>query len=583
MLTFEEFKKRSASSSPSTGGGGGNGSMGGARTGPMPQAPRKSGLEKAGNFLAPTLTKTIKEATDGDGEAPSARQLIGSGLEVASYVVPAGAIMRGGRAIFQGAKAARGAKKANELETVIGGAKNIGSKTKKIAKEGATVGGTTGFLAGTGRGLGDEDKTVTEALGEGVATGVGGAVLGGVGGPVIGGSSALIKKSVQAPSNAFKRAQETLNPTDRTQTVEDVTEALRDSFVQDKPGTLNKLEGILDRSARREGQEFTEDSLLREVVEEGYIPKVDGQVARFRDEAEHATERIARLAEGVDELARDVEGTIPLSNILREAREDLTGRIDVDMAKATRQLNQIGKTLANEFGENVDATAINQIRKKMNQATKSFDKDSFILDSAEAMAQSTRRHLNEMVPGAQDLNNEAAKLFRIKETMRALNNSKIEVGFLTSAFGRLLGTMGGAGAGLSVAGPGGLVLAGVLANLGAQGVANIIRQARFNPNVRNILRQGLKADEKLLNKVKEGASKADKALIERLMKSTPRLPAPAEGAPRSQSGSGATLFSTQRGSASPSRQEAFDAASRESGRITPPGGARQSLRDIPLR
>jgi hypothetical protein len=488
---------------------------------------KKSTLGKVGDFLAPSTTKTIRGMKA--GETPSFRDLAGSALEIGSFAIPGGAIIKGGKAAAKGVKLASAARKAplTELEKTTSALKSIGTQGKTAVKEGALVGGVSGSMWGTGAALADEDKSIPQAIGEGAIAGGLGATVGAVGVPLFKGASAITSKLAKAPSEAFSKAKSMLNPTDRATVVEDLTQAVRKGMVADKPDTLNKFEDILNTSARREGREFTEDSLIREVFHKGFFPEIDGQLFRFRGELFKASDRIANLAKGMDTLAKKSTEKTKLSTLLESARKELTGRIDVDMMKASSQLKQIGKLLRSEFGEEISAENVVSVLRKMNQATKSFDKDKFILDTAQAIAHATRTRLKEIVPGSGELNKKMAQLFRIKETMNVLNNQKFEVGFFDQAIGRFLGVSVGGAAGLSVAGPGGLVVAGVMANMGSKGLANLIRQARFNPNAMRMIKSGVQSDKKLVEKIMKEASDADKALIERIMK-TPQLPAPKE-------------------------------------------------------
>lgn len=512
---------------------------------------KKSTLGKIGEFIAPSTTEVVRDI--GSGEAPSLREIGGSALEIGSFLIPAGAIARGFGALGRGAKAISGAKKVatgakatkalpkkpQELERLQSGIKEFGTRTAQQAKRGAQVGGVSGAMFGAGTALGDEEKSFTEVLGQGAVGGALGAVGSGLLTPLTSIGAQTTKAVTKAPIQAFRRAQETLNPTQRAKTVDDLTQALRSSFVEDRPAVLNRLEKILDTSARREGREFTEDTLLREVIDAGYIPKVDGSVARFKEPLQDATSRISKLSEGVEELAKGVRQKTPLSSIRKEAQEELLNRTDVDLDKASRQLNQIFKALERKYGKSLDAVSVNKIRKEMNQRTRSFNKETFIMDTATAVANATRQRLDNLVPQARQLNAEAGKLFRIKETMSALNNKRIDVGPITSGLGRFLGVTGAAAGGLSVAGPGGLVVAGIMAQLGSRGLANLIRQARFNPQAQAILRRGIRSDEKLLKQVLKNAKPSDKALIERVagtktrptnkpqsLKRAPRIQAP---------------------------------------------------------
>jgi len=121
-----------------------------------------------------------------------------------------------------------------------------------------------------------------------------------------------------------------------------------------------------------------------------------------------------------------------------------------------------------------------------------------------------------------------ARLFRMKETLNIFDNRKLKVDAISQAMGRLLGLSVlsapiavGLGAvsgavGLGIATGGSLFIAGIAAHLGANFVAKIVRNSRFNPQVMQQLRQGMNTDKVLLNKLMKEATGEDKAILQRV-------------------------------------------------------------------
>lgn len=475
---------------------------------------RKSGIRKVGEFLAPTATKTIE--TLREGERPTLRQVAGTALEVGSLFVPAGAAVRGGMIAGRGAgvlgrTAQKVIKKPTQLEAITKGVQTVGRQ----AKTGARVGGITGGMMGAGRGLGEEDKPLTQVAGEAV-TGAGlGALGGGILTPAVGLAGRGASRVRGSLSDNIKSVQARMNPTDRTQAVDDLTKSMMNSFVEDKPAIINKLEKISQR-ARFKGLDLDERGLLREVAEEGYMPEIKGDLGSFTKAKRNANTRIGQLSKGVERIAQRIDEKTPLSDIQNRAFSRLEGRVDVDFASAEPQFKRIFKSLQKTYGDELSAEDLNKIRIQMNKKTKSFGKE-FVQDVSNAVGGATRERLDEFSPRIAELNAESSRLFRVIDTMEVLNNKKIDPGYLLSGVGRFAGVVGSGALGASVAGPGGLVVAGLMATGGSRLVANIVRQARFNPNIQNIIRQGLRRDKKLLNKVLKEANEMDRALIKRTL------------------------------------------------------------------
>jgi len=171
-------------------------------------------LEKISNILAPTVTKSVKKLASGEGIG--ARDLVGSALEIGSFLIPAGAVARGGVAVARGAKAvqtgvraAKAAKAAKQL--------SLASRARQYA----TVGAKSGFLAEAGRATGEGDE-----LGQILTRAAGGAALGGATGavlPVAGAGISAVKSGVATKAlgrkvtdlaeNTMQRAIQ-INPSD---------------------------------------------------------------------------------------------------------------------------------------------------------------------------------------------------------------------------------------------------------------------------------------------------------------------------------------------------------------------------------
>jgi len=480
---------------------------------------RKGALTRVGEFLAPTVTGLIT------GEKKlTPRTAAGAAFEVGSFAIPAGAIARGfgfaargARAITQAGKARR-VVKPSELETLQRGTRELAQRTKQVAKTGAQVGGVTGGLAAGGRALGEEDRPLTEVLGQAAIGGGVGALGGALIAPAVALTTAATKGIAGITSNAFRKVQTQLNPQVRTQAIDDLTTGLSKSFVENNPTVLKKLEKI-SNIARRKGQDLDETDLLREVAESGYQPKVEGDLGRFGASIKDANARIGRLSEGVADLAKPIKQKTSLASIQQQAAENLRGRTDIDFASAERQFKSVFPALKREFGNSLSASDLNTIRIKMNKKAKGGEK--FVQDVNSAIGSAARLRLDEFTPAIRQLNAESSKLFRVIDTMEALSNRKIDVGFWSTALGRYLGVVVGAGVGIAGGGVGGLVIAGALAQAGSRTVGLLIRQGRFNPELQKIIQTGIRSDKKLLNKLLKEATPEDKALIQRAVGKTP--------------------------------------------------------------
>jgi len=467
---------------------------------------KTSTLGKIGDVLAPSTTEVVRDVRSGEG--PSGRDLAGAGLELGSLLLPAGAIARGAGLVGKGIQATRGLRAASSASKI----KQELQVTGSLAKRGATVGGVSGGLFGTGQALSDEEKGVTQVLGEGVVGGIVGGVTGGLLAPLASALSRSAKNATEQVSRGFEGLRRTLNPTDRIRAVDDLSQSYRISFFEDRAANLNKIE----RLSREKG--IPENQLLRAVADDGYVPAIDGKLARFGDGIKDAERKIGLISKEQQKLLEPITETTNLKELEKLVLQNVRGRTDVDLVSTQRQIRQIFKSLTEKHGADPSASQMGKILTEMNRRTGAFDKPVFIEDAKNAVAREARNRLDELNPDSTVLRREQQRLFTTRDTMQIMNNQAVDVGFLTSGLGRFMGVVGAGGIGLTVGGPGGLVVAGLMANMGAKGVANLIRKIRFDPNKVDLIRTGLRGDQDLIRKLFDEANPTDKALIERLIK-----------------------------------------------------------------
>lgn len=471
----------------------------------IPPAPEKKPfLRKAAEFVAPTATGLItgeKELTP--------RTATGAALEIASFAPPLG-FLRG---------IATGARFLPRVSKVAPEAVNLALR----AREAALAGGVGGAMFGAGRALGEEQKTPREILTEAVMAGGVGATGGAVLAPATILATRGVKTGAKYLSDNIKKIFRTINPTERNSSIEELTQGYFTSFVEDSPSIFKALEKEMVK-ARRKGGPDTEIGLLRELAEEGYIPKIEGSVARMRPVIDSLSQTMDSLSRTLDTFLRPIKTKTSMAELWRRTTRELKERTDIDPIAVRKDLTKIFGILKEKYGLNLSAVQLNAIRKEMNKRTKAFKTEKFVQDAADAIADATRERLDELVPTGQvrRINEEMAKLLRMQRVASILDNQKIKVEFWGEALGRFAGTVGGASVGLQVAGPGGLVVAGVLANAGSRIVAQMIRRARFNPKLQRVIQSGLSHDRRILDKLIREATPEDAKILKEATKQLPK-------------------------------------------------------------
>ncbi len=499
LFTFEEFKKQEGTQPAKT-----------------PESLQKRGLaRKVGEFIAPTTTGLIT----GEKEL-GLRTGLGAALEIGSFAIPTGVVARGlglaGKGAIAGARALKVAKQAKKATTLGTRALRVGRKVGREAKIAAGVGGVSGAMFGAGRALGRPEAGVKEIVGEAAITGAVGAFGGAVLAPTISLTSMAARGATKFVSKAIRTTTRRLRPDNKALAIEALTDSFEKSFVADKSAINNKLDQLMVKS-RRVGGPDTPRGLLQELAEEGYQPIVNGELANMRPVIDDLIVRRTRISNQLDKFLEPIETKIPLASFKKRVMQKIADDFTIE-EKASSQVNKIFKSLTSKHGNSISALQINAVRKEFNKQTKAFAKEKFMEDTADVVARTTREILDEVAPTniVRSINSELGKLFRLESTSRLFHNKKISAGFLIESSGRFIGTIGGAGLGLAVAGPGGLVVAGILANLGSKAVAQMVRKMRFNPQTIAIIRRGLNQKLQLKRKLLKEATGADKALLVRV-------------------------------------------------------------------
>ena len=326
--------------------------------------------------------------------------------------------------------------------------------------------------------------------------------------------------------NVIKNFLRRAPPGTKEAATEALTDAYKKSFVVDNVA-VNRA---LDQQARELSHgaiKYSKDDSLVGLAKDGYMPVVEGKLASFDNVIDDISARQGRLAEAIDPLLATVPERTTLTQLKNKAAQVLrrSPQVGAQLKKSLRELDSFFDSFQTKYGNDLSALEVNDIRKEMNRRTKAFGDEMFMQDTADAVADATRARIDEMVPDGlvRQTNAEIGRLFGLQRTAEILNNRAINIGILGGQVGRLVSTMGASGIGLNVGGPGGFVIAGIVAHYGGEVVAQILRNRRFDPRLRQVIIEGIKQDDELVQRLIKEAEGANKEALERLM-----LPAPAE-------------------------------------------------------
>lgn len=343
-----------------------------------------------------------------------------------------------------------------------------------------------------------------------------------------------------APANRV--VQSTIDDAERERIVTDFTNAYQNSLVENRTAINRQLDKLADQSSFGELQ-LSRDLLIRNLAEEGYIPAIDGRLAKFDNTFADIENRQDRVMQALMPVLENTRTTVQIEDFFEQVRQSLRtdARVGSDINVALQRIDALEEGARANYGETLSAVDINRLKIEGNQKRGDIGRassDPVVTDVWSNVARTANQWIDQNVPdnAGKRANAEWARLQRIKDTAQILNNQQVDVGIFGRALGSYITTVLGSTAGLSVAGPGGLVIAGVLSNIGADTLANLIRNRTFNPKVAEQVRNVMRQDDELVEDLIRTANDQDTEIIRRFL-----LPAADPNAPRSQVGSGAPI------------------------------------------
>lgn len=313
-------------------------------------------------------------------------------------------------------------------------------------------------------------------------------------------------------------------PETRSKAITELEDAYKTGLIEGRKATNNKLE-TLAAGESIAGAPVTRDMLIRELAEEGYTPKIEGQFAKFDEVFDDIETRQRNLMDDLDRelapLTSRIESQTSLDRIMADAEAALRNnpQIGAGLTSSLNELNRMFKSFAEKYGDTLTPIEVNQIRKEMNRVTKAYKAKGgeaiFEMDTADAVGKATRQRLDEVVPSGKvsALNKEWARLNRVEQTARILNNEIVETGIFGRKIGSYVTTVGASLVGLNLAGPGGLIVASIFAQLGGDAFATFLRNKKFRPELRDAILKQIKEDPKTADRLIREASPENKAFL----------------------------------------------------------------------
>ena len=293
----------------------------------------------------------------------------------------------------------------------------------------------------------------------------------------------------------------------------ELTKNFRENIIGDKKTLNNKL----DKLAQKQGTDSA--TLLKELIEEGGLPEVDGQTLNYQPfidslgrEKQSVSTQINRKADQIVELTDintfKAEALATVSNARASSSQLLSTNAKVE---------KIFKSFEKKYGQNLTGANINEIRVDMNKAFKA-NADRFEVDAQNSIGGASRRRLEELDPTITEGLAHNSKLNRVEAVASILKREKISVNDYVEKMGGFAGVMltGGLGISALAGGPAGLLIAGMGAQIGSKALAKSLRKRAFSPERFNLIKASLDENPAILQKLINEADAADAALFERL-------------------------------------------------------------------
>ena len=375
---------------------------------------------------------------------------------------------------------------------------------------------------------------------------------------IFGRATSLFRKAAEAPDfsrvareaeqgsvqTAARIANETIEPAEREVVINKLARSYEDALVENRQSINNKLDDLATMASRADAP-VTGEQLIRDLAEAGIVPDIAGQLADFRTDMNFIKTRQSELMQELQPLIDQVQDTIEIDDLYAQMRQQIVSdpRMGSQIKRGLNELDNIFDGYRIQYGQRpLTANDINNIKLEANQKRNDFAKsnqgDLFVADTYANIARGTNDWLNTRIDDElfKATNAEWGRLQRIYDTADVLNNQRVDVGILGRTLGSYVTTVAGSSAGLSIAGPGGLVIAGILAKMGGDAVADMMRKVKFSPELRDKIRSAVSQDEALKSKLMDTASTENQKRLSQLL-----LPAPGETARRSEIGSGKAI------------------------------------------
>lgn len=356
---------------------------------------------------------------------------------------------------------------------------------------------------------------------------------------------AIIRAEQGDTSDAVRIANTTLEETTRATEVEKLGKAYQDSLVGDRV-KVNRLLQEQAQEMSRGDVVVTQDDLVRSLAEEGIIPDIRGKLADFTTEIRNLDKRQNELFKAYQPVLEASKATASIDDFASYAKRSITDsrNLGFELNKAEAQLDTVIDNLRRKYGDNLSAKQIDEISREANARSKAYREggNTFEADIYSELGRGARTWLNDNIPdnAFREVNDEWLRLEQVKRTAETMQNQQIDVGLLGRALGSYVTTLTGVTLASGVANPFMGVAAGILTKMGGDAIADMMRSTRFSPEIRAKLQERLTTDKALIEKLKQTSTTEEaKNLYDQLSR---LLPAPKEGALRSEVSSGAPVI-----------------------------------------
>lgn len=426
---------------------------------------------------------------------------------------------------------------------------------KELGRQALNMGIETGVGSGLytlGRGIQEQTPVGQLAKETALSTGLGfgaGAVLG-AGGAIAGTGIRQGFRGVKNIGTQTERLRGAIGTPTKELEQREINRLERDfeSLFDEKKSTIKKND-ILSRFGQSPARVF---------AEAGYIPKVEGNKIRTDDFIESATDFIAENAQGIQKVLDAYDNVNPRSalsyadfrnNALKkiESNPDFAGKVSQISAK----LDEFIKDYKNATKtDKLSVGQLNRLRVQSNVNTKKYkftDPDKGLVDDLDNVIGDTVREVmieKNISPTINQINQEIGKLIKARAMARYINGNTVNGGALSN----MLVSLGAGGITAVATGGSNAITRAFLSAIsafGARQVMDVIRSMKFGGIIRKRILRNIGLNKEVMNKLLRELPEIERRglikEIQSILKETPQLSAPKEGAVRKQFGSGKTL------------------------------------------